>query len=209
MLPTGHTDKYMWLFKDNPLSLELPKISPAKIKAVEKADFLSASGKLELLGLLLHNRFTGEIKAKADENLSGLLDKLGLFWFINSYRHSKKGLLKWVQVSANEQINQFIKKHSRTMSPIEAGVLYNYPIPDILAFMNLINRKTKHPKTPVGWYFGKVHSKDAYNQSYLEYNSRWQLIKKTSPKIYQELLKHYRDKLSKRKLLNLELDKHC
>jgi len=196
MLPTGHPHSYDWLLQETKISLNLPKLTKVKLKLLEKAEFLSASDKLELLGLLLHIWFTGELKVKIDKNLSHLLNRLGLAWFINSYRHSKKGLIKWLQVSANEQINQFIKKHSRTMSPMEAGVLYNYPVADILAFMKLINRKTKHPKTPVGYYFGKVHSIDLYNQSYQEYNLRWQLIKKTSPIIYRELLKHYQDKSS-------------
>src|SRR4030043_601599 len=143
MLPTGHPHSYDWLLQETKISLNLPKLTKAKLKLLEKADFLSASDKLELLGLLLHIWFTGELKVKVDKNLSDLLGRLDLAWFINSYRHSKKGLIKWLQVSANQQISQFIKKHSRDMSPIEAGGFYNYPIADILAFMKLINRKTK------------------------------------------------------------------
>ncbi|MFH0912620.1 MAG: hypothetical protein V1807_03115 [Patescibacteria group bacterium] len=191
MLPTKKHSCYDWLAKSG-LVMDLPKLTRRKISLIEQADFLLPSDKLELLGLLLHLWFTGEIKAKPDAKTKELLTQLNLAWFINSYRHCKKGLLKWTQVSVNAQINQFIKKHTNDMSPIEAGVLYNYPIPDILAYMCLIARTGKTPKTPVGHYFGKVHSHRLYQQVYQEYRRRWQLIKETSPAIYRELIQHHR-----------------
>lgn len=192
MLPTKKYHRYDWLAKSD-LAVGLPKLTRRKISLIEQTDFLLPSDKLELLGLLLHLWFTGEIKAKPDAKTKELLAQLDLSWFINSYRHSQKGLLKWVQVSANAQINQFIKKHTKDMSPIEAGVLYNYPIADIMAFINLIPRRTDHPKTIVGHYFGKVHAKDDYDTTYREYSKRWKIIKQASPKIYRELCEmcHY------------------
>jgi len=188
MLPTGKSHKYDWVLQSQEPD-NLSKLSVHKIKLLEEADFLAPSDKLELLGILLCLWFTAEIKQPTTSVLiKKLLADLELPYFINSYKHSKKGLIKWWQVSANRQINQFVKKHAKDLSPIEAGVLYNYPIPDVMAFMNLIPRRTDHPKTAVGHYFSKVHSKEFYQISYKEYRRRWGIIKRVSPKIYTELI---------------------
>ncbi len=194
MLPTGRHHRYDWLLKDTTTPLELPVLTKTKLRLIETADFLSAPDKRELLGLMLCLWFTGELKIKMNKQIAELLDKLGLSWFENSYIHSKKGLIKWIQVSANAQINQFIKKYGRTMSPMEAGLLYNYPAVDILAFMHLVSSKNQHPRTLVGHYFGKVHSKDLYDKVYREYRTRWRLLKQTSSIIYRELTQHYKSK---------------
>ncbi|MBU1110641.1 hypothetical protein KKB83_03425 [Patescibacteria group bacterium] len=191
MLPTGRHHRYDWLIKSG-LSVNLPKLSRRKIGFIEQAEFLAPGEKLELLELLMHLKFTTEISIKYQPEAKLLLDKLGLPWFINSYHHSKKGLIKWLQVSANPQIDKFIQKHSKDMSVIEAGVLYNYPIPAVLAFANLLERNTKKPKNLLGWYYGKVHSQDFYQEEYKEYQRRLNVVKKVSPRVYQGL-QHFLD----------------
>jgi len=192
MLPTKKHIRYDWLAKSD-LAMDLPKLIRRKISLIEQAKFLIPGEKLELLELLLRLRFTTEISVEHQLEVELLLTKLGLPWFVNSYCHSKKGLIKWLQVSANPQIDKFIQKYSRDMSPLEAGVLYNYPIPAILAFANLLERNTRTPKNLLGHYYGKVHSQDFYQEEYKEYQRRLNLVEKASPQIYREL-QHSSDK---------------
>lgn len=79
------------------------------------------------------------------------------------------------------------------MSPMEAGLLYGYPITAILAYMNLIARKTvKKSKHPADWFFGMVHSRDYYNEECKQTKQFLTQIQTISPKIYRELLIRYR-----------------
>ena len=93
MLPTGRHHRYDWLIRSD-LAVNLPKSSQRKINLIEQAKFLLPGEKLELLELLVHLRFTTEISLKHQPEVKLLLTKLDLPWFINFYRHSKKGLLK-------------------------------------------------------------------------------------------------------------------
>lgn len=191
MLPTKINKIDAWLHQNTPKgSLKLPVLNSKKIKLIENSTFLTTSEKKELLLMLLGYKFAGELKLTDKTKKIKLLKALELEYFINSYTHSKKGKLKWLQVSINKKINQFIKKHSNSMSAFEAGLLYGYPPTAIFAFQNLISRQTTPSKNKlINYWFGMVRSKQYYKdeQKYLE--NILNIIKKASPKIYKELKK--------------------
>jgi hypothetical protein len=190
MLPTGHSKQYAWLWQSTPTAPKtaLPRLTRTRLTAIEQAEFLTATEKLELLGILLRFTFTGELSLEHQPQKITLLKQLNLPWHINSYRHSQKGLLRWLQISANVQIDNFIQKHSRTMSPIEAGLLYGYPTTAILAYANLINRRTLiKSKTTTDFWFSLVHSHDWFHRERQHYHHMMATIKSISPIIYREL----------------------
>ncbi|MBU1083013.1 hypothetical protein KKE14_01050 [Patescibacteria group bacterium] len=136
--------------------------------------------------LLTRHQFTGEIKLRELQKIKELLVKLNLPYFINSRVHSKKGQIKWIQVSANQVIHQFVKQNSKTMSSFEAGLLYGYPPTAVLAFMNLIPRKAGGMYHPADYWFSLVRSKDWNTEERQYYRKIFQNIKRISPKIYTE-----------------------
>lgn len=189
MLPTKINKIDAWLHQNtSKSSLKLPVLNSKKIRLIENSTFLTTSEKKELLLILLGYKFVGELKSINETKKIKLLKTLELKYFINSYMHSKKGKLKWLQISVNKKINQFIKKHSNSMSAFEVGLLYGYPSTAILAFQNLIPRQTTPSKNKlIDYWFGMVRSKQYYKdeQKYLE--NVLNIIKKASPKIYKEL----------------------
>lgn len=205
MLPTKiiARDKSLSLNPPIELDLELPKISKSKLKLLENADFISPGEKLELLMILTRHQFAGEIKLHHRhsgpvqnlinnlpeiQRIKELLIKLNLPYFVNSRVHSKKGLIRWIQVSANPAIHQFVKRYSKTMSGFEAGLLYGYPPTAILAFMNLISKQSGGIYHPADYWFSLVRSKDWNTEERKHYRQIFQTIKKISPSIYQELI---------------------
>jgi len=196
MLPTKiiTRDKILSLNSPADGALELPKINKTKLKLLENADFLTPGEKLELLMILTRHHFTGEIKLRRLQKIKELLVKLNLPYFINSRMHSKKGQIKWIQISANQVIHQFVQKNSKTMSSIEAGLLYGYPPTAILAFMNLIPRKTGGIYHPADYWFSLVRSKDWNTEERQYYRKIFQNIKKISPGIYTELVRGCKEK---------------
>ena len=203
MLPTSSTPQYNWLLQEPSDSshLRLPVANQKHITRIENAAYLEPSEKLQLLLVLTRLAFAGEISLANQDRKVQLLKHLNLPYFINSYKHSRKGLIQWIQVAANERISQFIKKHSQTMSPLEAGLLYNYPTTAILAFMGLIPKQSKfRTRTAADYFFGIVHSRDWLEAERSHYRKVFRQIKKISPKIAKELELKYREltKLRKR-----------
>ncbi len=191
MLPTGVNKKDRWLYKNTLESnLKPPILSSKKIELIENSIFLTTSEKKELLLILLGHMFTGELKLSNKIKKIKLIKTLGLEYFTNSHTHSKKGKLNWLQVSANQKLNQFIKKHSNSMSVCEAGILYGYPPTAILAFQNLIPRQTAPSKNKlINYWFGMVRSKQYYHDEQKHLENILNAIKKASPNIYKELKK--------------------
>lgn len=201
MLPTKPTTRYGWLWrKSGSSSNELRSVRRSQIALLEKADYLNASDKLQILLVLTHYIFTGEIPVQPNKQAKvQLLQQLKIPYFINSYHHSSKGLIKWFQLSANERINRFVKKHSQTMSPLEAGLLYNYPVTAILAFANLIPKPRKiRTQTIADHFFGIVHSKKWLKREKEHYQQVFHQIEKISPRTANELKHKYRE-LSRKK----------
>jgi hypothetical protein len=195
MLPTGKkpfSNLRMYTLPEN-LLLSLPRLTKTQIDTIEKAIFLDSSEKLRLIMILTHQKFTGELSLQPQtEAKKILLQKLNLPFFINSYHHSKKGIIKWLQVSINQATHQFIQKNHRTMSVMEAGLLYNYPSTAILAYAGLIPRQEKFTaKTPADYFFGMVHSRDWLEEERAHYEKIFKNIQQISPTIAKELTQNY------------------
>ncbi len=189
MLPTKVNKMERWLYQEtSDDNLELPILSKQKLHLLESANFLSTSEKQELLLILLNYQFASELDLNNKVKKIKLLKALSLQHFINSRIHSSKGEIKWIQVSANKKIHQFVKKYSDSMSAFTAGLLYGYPPTAILAFQNLIPRQTKlSGNSFMKYWFSMVRSRHWFKEEQKYFENIGNLISKTSPKLYKEM----------------------
>ena len=193
MLPTKINRMDRWLLQKAPqFGNALPILTTQKVKLIENSSLLTIPEKKELLLILFGYKFSTELSFAEKEEKAELLLKLELPFHVESRVHSQKGKIRWLQVSANERIDRFVKKYSSSMSAMEAGLLYGYPYSAILAFMGLIPRMEKLPSDGCSkQWFGLVRSKHLFELEERYFREIIDQIARVSQIIHSELKSWY------------------
>lgn len=169
----------------------MPAVTKRHIRLIEQCAFLSLGEKIELLEMSTGRKLTTEIFSfiKQKKKLEKILAQLPFPYFFDSctrfsHRKNKRERFKWYQVCLNENVKDLMQKYAKTLTDIELGVLYGYPLSAVVAFNGLIEKQTKATFQKASHYwFSKVDSKQFAAEENKHYELLWKQLRKISPVI--------------------------
>ncbi|MEK7202686.1 MAG: hypothetical protein AAB669_04135 [Patescibacteria group bacterium] len=167
---------------------------------------LSIAERVSVLMLKINRKWITEIRIGSEpydskiNDISGTLDELGLSYGMNWYIHSKKGRLEWIQVASSPNLLRYIERDTplnksgrfpadyiqerKSLTSLEAGILYGYPITAVLAFTKIYGKpKYARKTTSAQYYQAGVYSETHYMEEQRYYESVWKLLQKTAPEL--------------------------
>lgn len=165
---------------------------------------LSIAERVSVLMLKINRKWITELRIGSEpydskiNDIGGTLDELGLSYGMNWYIHSKKGRLEWIQVASSPNLLRYLTNSSesneragerhiqerKSLTSLEAGILYGYPITAVLAFIKIFGKpKYARKTTPAQYYQAGVYSETHYMEEQRYYESVWKLLQKTAPEL--------------------------
>jgi hypothetical protein len=178
------------------LGCTLPVCSRRAIREIEYSSFLAPHEKVNLVLVLKRRKFLTELKATHYSRKVALLQLLGLPFTKRSKRSPLKES-RWIQVATNQAILAYVTRYSKSLSPLETGVLYGYPLSAVLAYMGLATRTyiRRSRSSPEALLNQIIHSKDMCEEEY-EYSYKlYEDLYATSSMIATEYLLSQTSKL--------------
>ncbi len=190
-------------FHSTPESRSLCKLTPENLKFLEKTSDFTPGDKIELLEVLTHRKWVGELDIRRERvehnqlHVEGL-GKLGLSWRTNSYIKQNGVHVYWIQVGANSAILDYLDKYHGEIDSLEAGILYGYPLTAVLGFVNIIDVDNKAQgasmpgKSAAEFYLAGVLSREFVKQERDYFEQAWESLSKFAPKVTAEAESYYR-----------------
>lgn len=169
----------------------LTKLNKKRLKILEESTVLTTREKVNLLLLLLQQKWIADFPfddPKEFERLKPELERLDLPYYMDFFIHDNGMRVDWIQVAANRGISKYIKEHKDILTALEAGALYGYPISAVLAFEGMLTPAYCPPadKNIVSFYLGGVYSADLYQEERKQMVRTWRVVEKASPRIARE-----------------------
>ncbi len=175
----------------------VPLLTKEKIRLLEAADCLNSIEKVRLLAILAGKRWLTEVSIRKDgssHNISvtDLLDDLGLAWIDECYTKKDGTRVDWIEVGANAAVIEYITLNRHTLSVLEAGVLYGYPVTAVLAASGILNEKRKRvrEKTTAQRCLGGIFSSDNEKDEERFLEEQWQALSRITKEIVSEATLH-------------------
>ena len=113
-----------------------PELVAHSVALLEESSSLFPAEKLNILRLLLGQKWIADFSldnGSEAERITIELDKLGLFYYVDSYMYENGRVTQWLQVAIGSDILRYIRERKDVLTGIEAGLLYGYPGSDFLA----------------------------------------------------------------------------
>lgn len=194
-------------------------LSPSQLSTIENTELLKVGEKIDLVLISLGYKLTSEIldcieyyydeKEQVEQPTQQTIQALDAFfsqlpfpYFIDSLQKAdrntgKEKLTTWFQVCVNERVAHFMKQYAHTLTEIEDGVLYGYPLSAIRAFAQLIDVAVKTGKPSIERYFvGAGRPSIAFYEAEEEYYRHiWDKVKQVSPRLIEQTEKAYQASL--------------
>ena len=172
-----------------------PELVAHSIALLEESSSLFSAEKLNILRLLLGQKWIADFSldnGSEAERITTELDKLGLFYYVDSYMYEDGSVTQWLQVAISSEILKYIRERKDVLTSIEAGLLYGYPVSAVLAFEGLINDRARDRShhNVVSYYLSGVHSTDYYPQEREEMVRFWGQLEQASPRIVREVTEY-------------------
>lgn len=180
---------------ENPNDKSTLPLDTAKIRLIEETTALTISEKINILALFLGYKWVTEvaIDQPAKEASGAVLQQLSLPYKENYYKHSGEHHT-WLQVATNKAILHYILENRESLSIIEAGVLYGYPVSHSLGYAGMLEKRMKGKnKTIAEFYLSGVFSQDYNARETEHFETVWNDIIKQSPVIACKAKEHYDD----------------
>jgi hypothetical protein len=183
--PRFHTDD-----KKNKLTR---KLNTTRIQQLEKTFALTIPEKINILALFLGHKWITDVAIdQKDKSVAAeVLRQLGLPYEENYYEYNGERHT-WLQAAANSAILQYVLEKRESLSVLEAGVLYGYPVSHSLGYIGMLEKEMKgSDKTIAEFYLSGVFS---YTYSRCEtgyFEKIWKDISAQSPVITHEAEVYY------------------
>ncbi len=177
----------------------LSSLSDQKKRLLTGAKNVRVSERIGLLLLLMHKKWIADIHIDgnqiSDEQIHSLLKDLELAYQPNSYINSKGKQINWIQVAGNPELLQYVMQRRDSLTVLEAGVLYGYPMTHVLGFMHLIPRARTMPKnSPALHYLSGVYSRDYKDSEVGYFNQLWEEMRESCLELVIEAEKEFDQK---------------
>ncbi|NTV31360.1 hypothetical protein HGA91_05300 [candidate division WWE3 bacterium] len=182
-------------------------LSADELSLIEETTVLSIYEKVHLILIALGYKLTGEVfneidyqfdettqRLEPNESKIKILNELFLQlpfpFFVDELEKNdrKTGLKKrlvWLQICVNERVKYYMQHYAESLTEMEDGVLYGYPISAIRAYASLIDVTTRLPRASIArWYVGAGRPSVAlYEAEEVFYTQVWQEVSQISPRL--------------------------
>lgn len=190
-------------------------LSPSQLSSIENSELLKVGEKIDLVLISLGYKLTSEIfdrvkyhfdeqeqvekpERQAVQALDAFFSELPFPYFIDSLQKTDRNTGKekattWFQVCVNERVAHFMKQYAHTLTEIEDGVLYGYPLSAIRAFAQLIDVAGKTGKPSIErYYVGAGRPSFTFYEAEEEfYRYIWDKVNQVSPRLVEQAKKEY------------------
>jgi len=190
-------------------------LASSQLQIIEDTELLRLGEKIELVLVSMGYKLTTEIfdtityhfnelenreepNKEPLDNLDTLFSQMPFPYFIDSLQKPdrKTGVMKqytWFQVCVNERVKFFMKNFANTLTEMEDGILYGYPISAIRAFARLTDVTEKCPTSVERYYVGAGRpSVVFYEEEEAHYRQIWNKLRQISPCLIQHAEEGYR-----------------
>lgn len=186
MQPLNHNFKFLDSDK------YLCKIPKDKIEMLENDQDLSIADKIGILCLFSNNKWITDIGINASDKLllkqKQVLRSLDIPFYIEECNGTV-----WLQAGANSAVLEYVKNNKETLTDVEAGLLYGYPLTHVFGFIGVLDSYKEFPINSAEYFLSGIFSKDFYSDESNYFLSVWNDIKKISPNIVSEAQNIYDD----------------
>ncbi len=178
MLPLNHIN-----FSAGTHSIERVHLSEECTRQLERSSVFSVSEKVHILCLLAGYQQITDIGLETD-NLAAYRQELQMMKI--PFIEESCGDTHWLLAGASVALLDYLQEKRATLSEVEAGTLYGYPVTAALAFTGVFPSRMHHPVSAATFFLGGVYSVDFYKDEIAYYEMVWRVLSDASPVISKQ-----------------------